>query len=312
VFDARRDVLTYQGNAPAIGSVLTWMDTGGQTHGTIGERRLNWDAAISPDGKQIAIARGNPDPSVFLYDVDRQIDARLTSDGSFSRAPVWSPDGSRIAYASIRENGRLNVYVVPTDRSSAPAPVVVDDVDMIPGSWSSDGRHLLVDYGDPGETEIWVLNMTGEPEPKPVVQTRPWAYNGVFSPDGKYIAYTSREEGEDEVFVIAYPGPGTKVKVSNRGGASPSWSNDMTKLFFRGYQANAELAAFERSDGILSFSTPRTLFRISYDSSLFIQSDNDLKVAPNGWLLCKVADEVSGDIVAITLVIGWVSDVAHR
>jgi Tol biopolymer transport system component len=310
VFDARGDVLIYQGDAPPIGSVLTWMDKDGNAQGVIGRRDLNWDTAISPSSKQIVIARGNPEPSLYLTDVEGGVEQRITIDGSFSRAPVWSPGGMRIAYASIRENERLNVYVVPADRSAQPKPLVVDDVDMIPTSWSPDGRHLLVDYGDPGETEIWVLSTDDDADPVPVVQTRPWVYEGRFSPDGKWIAYVSREEGDDAVFVTAYPGPGGKARVSNLLGTGPQWSADMQHLYFHS-RAVME-SAFRVEGGRMRFEPAEILFRFSRDASFFVQSGSDFSRSEDGRFLCKLANEEPNDITALTLVIGWASELEER
>ena len=311
VFDARGDVLTYQGDAPAIGSMLTWMDPNGNSRGTIGGRNLHWDTNISRDGTRVAIARGNPEPAVYLYDIERKTESRLTTDGSFSRAPVWSPDGSRIAYTSIRDNGRLNVYIAKTDRSSPPEALIVEDVDMIPTSWSDDDTRLLVDHGDPGETEIWVINMTGEPEATPVVQTRPWVYGGVFSPNGKWMAYVSREEGDDEVYVVPFPGPGGKVKVSSAGASSPDWGPGEKLFFATGYNEVTETIIRE-TDGRISFTPPRFLFRASDDTSFFVQSGGMLTASPDNRLLCKLADEEPAEITTITLVVGWASELRGR
>ena len=311
VYDARGDVLTYQGDAPPIGSELTWMDLDGNALGTIGGRDLHWDVDVSRDGRRLAIARGNPEPSVYIYDVERDIESGLTVDGSFSRAPVWSPNGTRIAYASIRDNGRLNVYVAPADRSSQPQPLIVEDTDMIPTSWSPDGRWLLVDHGDPGETEIWVIDMNEEPEATPVVQTRPWVYNGVFSPDGEYVAYVSREGGEDEVFVMPFPGPGGKTKLSGGLTASPGWGPDR-KLFFATANNVVMESTMRLTENGISFSPARSLFRVQDDNSFFVQSGTVLTPSPDGRLLCFLAADAPADITALTLVVGWASELNRR
>lgn len=311
VFDARGDILTYQGDAPLIGSMLTWLAEDGSLQGTIGERDLYWDASISRDGKRAAFARGNPEPSVFVYDVEHETEARLTTDGSFSRAPVWSPDGTRIAYASIRDNGRLNVYVVPSDRSAAPEPLIVDDVDMIPTSWSTDGKHLLVDHGDPGETEIWVITMEGEPEARPVVQTRPWVYSGYFSPDGKWLAYTSREEGADDVFIIPFPGPGAKTKVTRGGGTMLDWGTSQ-RLYISGNDQQAMVTTIQETDGGIRFTAPRQILSFRGDDSFFVQSGTGFAASPDGRFLVMMAGEDRGEITTITLVLGWTSEIGAR
>jgi len=54
----------------------------------------------------------------------------------------------------------------------------------------------------------------------------------VFSPDGRWIAYQSHESGRNEVYVRPFPGPGGKWRISNGGGALPTWSRTRHELFY--------------------------------------------------------------------------------
>ena len=71
--------------------------------------------AISPDGKTIAFEyRGN----LWKVSAAGGVAIPLTVGESYNSMPVWSPDGSRIAFASDR-NGNLDVYVMPAEGGRA-------------------------------------------------------------------------------------------------------------------------------------------------------------------------------------------------
>lgn len=71
--------------------------------------------APSPDGSQIAFSwQGD----LWLVSAQGGQAARLTAHPAVERFPVWSRDGSLIAFASDR-HGNFEVFVMPVDRSSA-------------------------------------------------------------------------------------------------------------------------------------------------------------------------------------------------
>ena len=66
-----------------------------------------FDVNISPDGKRVAVNRGDP-ADIWIYELARGTSLRLTFDLRNETLPVWSPDGRFVAYARIereREGG---------------------------------------------------------------------------------------------------------------------------------------------------------------------------------------------------------------
>ena len=83
--------------------------------------------AISPDGKTIAFEyRGN----LWKVPADGGVATPLTVGESYNSMPVWSPDGSKIAFASDR-NGNLDVYVMPAEGGHATRA----DLERIADGW---------------------------------------------------------------------------------------------------------------------------------------------------------------------------------
>jgi Tol biopolymer transport system component len=66
-------------------------------------RAAGWGLDWSPDGKWIAY-QDNTGPNTDVYVVDTETGARrrLTDDPGFDAGPAWSPDGTRIAFVSVR------------------------------------------------------------------------------------------------------------------------------------------------------------------------------------------------------------------
>ncbi len=79
---------------------------------------LNYAAAVSPDGKTLAVVlskSGTPD--IYTMDADGRNLMRLTrSIGRLSTCPIWSHDGRRIAYVS-NIHGGPQLYVMQADGS---------------------------------------------------------------------------------------------------------------------------------------------------------------------------------------------------
>jgi hypothetical protein len=76
------------------------------------------DPQISPDGKRIAYVRRSGDimtdrmrPSIWLVDTASGDQAPLVAGPGAHLSPLWSPDGTRLAYLSTAEGGAAQLYV---------------------------------------------------------------------------------------------------------------------------------------------------------------------------------------------------------
>ena len=84
---------------------LTWFDRTGHVLGTLGDAAPYASLALSPDERRVAVALGTGNPEnvdIWLIDVARNVRSRLTVDPGRDVSPVWSPDGTRIAFQSSR------------------------------------------------------------------------------------------------------------------------------------------------------------------------------------------------------------------
>jgi len=77
---------------------------------------------FAPDGAQIAFRHGDDliepsgDEEVYVMDADGTNVRRLTDSPGLDEGPVWSPDGTKIAFSSDRD-GQQEIYVMNADGS---------------------------------------------------------------------------------------------------------------------------------------------------------------------------------------------------
>ena len=107
---ARRIAQEFEANA----RVLTVFDRQGKVVATVGERALYNQPVFSPDRTRLAVIKRDSESDtadLWLLDVATGQSTRITSSqpGEYSRSPVWSPDGSQIAYAALR-GGHEGLY----------------------------------------------------------------------------------------------------------------------------------------------------------------------------------------------------------
>ena len=95
--------LVYARDELTVVTQLTWFDRAGRPSGTLGEAAPYSNLALSPDESRVAVARRTGSPGnqdIWIIDIARNIPSRLTDDPGTDGSPVWSPDGTRIAFAS--------------------------------------------------------------------------------------------------------------------------------------------------------------------------------------------------------------------
>src|SRR6266516_2940592 len=162
---------------------------------------------------------------------------QLTTDPAYDASPTWSPDGSKIAFMSLRD-GNGEIYVMNADGSSQERLTSDTAWDQSP-AWSPDGSKIAFVSNRDGITAIYVMNPDGT---GPVRLTDPG--DGVtpdWSPDGRRIAFSSYREGHYEIYVMNADGTGLTPLTNNPSNPDsrlqiqaigPDWSPDGTKIAF--------------------------------------------------------------------------------
>ncbi len=282
-------------------SNLVWFDAGGRRLGTCGSNPVYRNVAVSPDGRRIlADVQDGSKGEVHLIDAESGFESRLAFEATYVSDAVWSPDGSRIAFASWGA-GRTRILQAPASGPGSPTLLAQGDGLLNPRSWAPDGETLLLDrlfhpqtgpdivaagMRQPGELRTWRATDHAECAPS-------------FSPDGRWVAYTSDESGRDEVYVVGFPNTGTPRQISTAGGSCPRWRRDGQELYFLEGAGQVLRSSVQPGRAAPDFSRPTPLFRARVFGVWGLGYD----IAPDGrFLVSTVNDEGT----AIVLVQNWI------
>jgi Tol biopolymer transport system component len=196
---------------------------------------LHFAARVLPDGKRIAFSELYVSKDIWIFDPARGIEDRASFEGQ-NAFPLWSRDGSRMAFRSDR-SGPLAIYIANTSNLREVKQLTSGPLD-VPSSWTPDGKELAFTRGfsaTGGNTDIYVVSVDDPKSLRPIIATSASESFPEFSPDGKWIAYCSDESGKNALYVQPYPGPGPRVTITGEGTPTePAWSrSSKDELFYR-------------------------------------------------------------------------------
>jgi Tol biopolymer transport system component len=264
-------VLAFRTGAGTAGATtqLTWFDRTGKSLGAVGEPSDYNAVSLSPDGTRAAVMRsdsqrgGQGNLDVWVHDLARNIPTRLTVDPANDAWPVWSPDGSRVAFSSDRE-GVYNLYRKDASGAGSDELLFKSGEAKFVQDWSRDGRFLIYSHVGGGGMDLSVLPLDGgaPKAPIPYLKTEFFESQGRFSPDGRFVAYNSNQSGRNEIYVQPFPDPSKgKWQVSRGGGTAPRWRRDGKELFY--ISADSKMMAAEVSlTPTFSARVPKALFTV--------------------------------------------------
>jgi serine/threonine protein kinase/Tol biopolymer transport system component len=311
-------VLILRRSRGGLQSQLTWFDREGKPLGTAGEAGMIFGPRISPGQKSVVFEQfTRMGLDIWLFDGERGNTTRF-SFGDSGTAPVWSPDGSRIAYFAGRSGdvvlverpasgiGKETVLHPSTgiDTSSAAGLYFFDQ------SWSRDERWLVLAGGS---GSLYLLRVGqersgGESKPVPFPEGPARGLHPSISPTGRWLLYSSPQTGSREVFLQSMPeqmgGPaaGARKQVSTAGGAQPVWRADGKEIFYVAADGKMMSVAVDSSAASLKLGVPKPLFqtRLEFDSTM---RQYDASVDGKRFVLAEPLEESAS--VPITVIVNW-------
>jgi serine/threonine protein kinase/Tol biopolymer transport system component len=262
---ASASVLVSSPSRMPLGTRLMSVDrNGGRLSVAPEDEPLSWPR-LSPDGQRLAMTRLDPvvgNADIWVEDLARGTRVRVTTGPEADTYPVWSPDGTRLAYvsSSVQGSTRGTLTVTAADGTGVSARLRCPTAYCQPTDWSPDGRSLVVNRVDHSGIDIWVVPTTAGGAGRPLVAGTYVERDARLSPDGRFFAYVSNESGRPEVSVQSTSGPRTRIIVSAGGGDQPVWRRNGAELFFVGAGGRLRVATVhERRDGSLTTETPLDL-----------------------------------------------------
>jgi Tol biopolymer transport system component/C-terminal processing protease CtpA/Prc len=204
--------------------------------------------AISPDGKTVVFEyRGN----LWKVPSTGGPATALTVGDDYNSRPVWSPDGSQIAFASDR-NGNFDVFVMPAEGGEAKR-LTFHSADETPTSFTPDGKAVLftasildaptnVEFPNDAQPELYRVTLDGH-RPQQVLTTP--AMYAVYDRAGKRLAYSDQKGYEMEwrkhdnssfarqlwMYDVA-SNKHTRLTAFGADNRQPVWGPDDGSLFF--------------------------------------------------------------------------------
>jgi serine/threonine-protein kinase len=265
--------------------------------------------ALSPDGRRLAVSLVVAgEEQIWIKQLDRGPEEKLTFEGSGSFRPTWTPDGQTITYVVGGDDLSRDLYSRRADGSSAEE--ILLDLPVV-GVWesqySSDGQWMLYRIDLNAQGDIFALSLeTGDT--LSLVESEYNERQLALSPDNRWLAYISDRSGRFEVYVRPFPNTGDgRWVVTSDGGSEPLWSSDGTELFYRegGMLKSLEVLPGE---GFVAGAVTELFPDRSYTSA-FNRRQYDLSSDDQRFLMIRSIEGGSLDLVYVE---NWFAELEER
>jgi Tol biopolymer transport system component len=267
--------------------------------------------ALSPDEKRMVSDRGAGRKSdLWITELERGTESRFTFSPSANVAPVWSPDGNYVAFAS-NHGGSADLYRKAANQAGEDELLLRSEVNKLPTDWCCGGRFVIFVQLQPGtNVDLFALPVSGDKKPIPLLHSEFNEIEGTVSPDGRWLAYASDESGSYEVYVqpfgptLSKPSTG-KWQISIGGGRDPHWRGDSHEMFYIAPNRNMMAVAVKTEGDRFVRSTPQPLFGVRFPVGATVLSR--YAVSADGKRFLMAADLETSEAPPLHVTVNWVA-----
>ncbi|HYF64375.1 MAG TPA: S9 family peptidase [Herpetosiphonaceae bacterium] len=260
------------------------------------EMRFISDAQISPDGKRIAFveswieeieAHGCRRPgyrsAIYVIDADGGTPQRMTySVTGRDAAPRWSPDGSKLAFLSTRDENTFQLFALDIARGGEARQLTELAYGVAEANWRPDSGALVfisrgdknkeykrveklrdekiierlpfkfdgVGYLQPEYAQLWLVELDGAPRQ---LSDAPFDHSDpAWAPDGREIAFVTVSRAELEhtrladIYLFDVETGASRCLTNTLGPAyHPTWSPDGQRIAYIGHNQHTGNASNE-------------------------------------------------------------------
>jgi hypothetical protein len=261
-------MLAYQKVVDEPTRQLVWMDRSGTPIRAVGDAGRWGPPRISPDGRRAVAAKVGADghsSDLWLIEENGATSLFLAVPGVSEAMPIWSPDGSRVAYCGNR-SGVYDIYSKPLAGNGKEEPMFQSSSAKYPTGWTPDGKYILFGaIGEGARSGVWALPVADRHAVALIRTVHAEGYASV-SADGKWLAYRSDEPGANRIYVQPFepgsPETDRRVEVSGGEGGIPHWGADGAELFYMTDSGHMMAAATHPKNGVFGFDAPKSLFHV--------------------------------------------------
>jgi Tol biopolymer transport system component/predicted Ser/Thr protein kinase len=275
------------------GRRFIWHDRKGAVLGTLPSPVVGSSPTLTRDERFLAMMRpGANGGEIWVIDLSRNSSMKLAAGPLGARLPVWSLDGSKIAYSS--DDG---IYEI--DSAGAGVARLLASVRAWPQQYTPDGKHLLfVDYS---KRELQLLPLEGDRKPVTIAPPGASFFPASLSPDSRFVAYTSEESGRPEVYVRAMSPASGKWLVSTTGGGMSAWRADGRELFYLSTDLKMMAVDIQLTPAF-RVGTPKELFQTRIAG---VSSGRNAYVVSNDGNRFLIVTPPEAGISAPTVIVNW-------
>jgi len=240
------------GKLKAFITLITWLMLMNLLASNLSCSRLSYEALRRlPDAMPLPVMGPIPDPplsnklafisdygdlgsELYTMDADGSNIVRVSNSTGNEIGPVWSPDGTKIAFISsyrYRTTYIRDIYIMNADGSNQ-IQLTDNTTSSSPSdlSFSPDGTKIaFVDRIDFREYSICVMNVDGSNR----ITLTDASRNFCWSPDGSMIAFVGGDSENEEIYTVAPDGSDLKnITNDPASDAGMSFSPDGNKIMF--------------------------------------------------------------------------------
>lgn len=235
-----------------------------------------------------------------MIDLARNVSSRFTFDKTDETNPLWSPDGSRIAYSSERKAENLrDIFWKAAGGAGAEELVLEHRDNKALEDWSPDGKLLLYNI----DGSLAAVPVSGDRQPFPVLKAGPGAHLSRWPLDRLRCARGRKRRGlRRELSSLR-----RQVQISNSGGTEPTWSGNGKEIFLIS-GAKFKVVEVKASGTNFEAGIPKDLFEVQQDPTI---RRSRYVVAPDGKRFLFVTVPKRLDTVPFMVVQNWQSLLKH-
>jgi len=161
---------------------------------------------------------------LYLFDLTRSAQIRLSTNPGLNAAPAWSPDGTKMALM-MRKEGNAEIFIINRD-GTHPKRLTKSWSSEASPTWSPDGRKIAFVSDRAGSPQIYTMDRGGK-NMKRLTFSGPYNASPSWSLKGDRIVYCGRMDGRFEIFTISPDGMWIRRLTEYSGNnESPTWSPD--------------------------------------------------------------------------------------